>query len=78
MARRAQNMLIGATVGAAIALGLSAATLLLPIELGGYNAWTDPHLVLHNLSAILVRLTVFALAGVALRTLWHRRRRFHR
>jgi len=73
MGRGDQSLIKGAAGGAVFALAVSLATLLLPPEFGGYNAWTDVHLALHNLSAIFVRLVVFALIGAALGGAWQRR-----
>jgi len=40
--------------------------LLLPIELGGYNDWTDPHSVAHNFAAIALRVVLCAIIGGAI------------
>ena len=77
--RRGEPRLIKGTVGGVVvALIISLATLLLPPEFGGYNAWTDVHLVTHNLAAVFVRLVVFALIGAALGGAGHLARRSQR
>jgi fumarate reductase subunit D len=78
MAKREYRMAMSAVVGAVVAGLLSVATLLLPPELGGYNAWNDSHLALHNVAAVLTRIVVFALVGAALAGSWHRRRHTRR
>jgi hypothetical protein len=78
MAWRSSRKIKGMIGGAALAVVASIVTLLLPPEFGGYNTWTDPHLALHNISAILVRLVVFALIGAAVGGAWHWPRRTHR
>ena len=62
--------------GALFALVLSAFALMLPPELGGYNDWSDPHSVVHNIAAIAVRVVLFAIIGGAIGGL--RMRIFHR
>ncbi len=78
MARRGSRVIKGMIGGVVLALVASAVTILLPPEFGGFSAWTDPHLALHNISAILERLVVFALIGAALGGAWHRPRPTHR
>jgi len=78
MVRNGSKMMKGAIGGAIAALVASVVTLLLPPEFGGYNPWTDPHLALHNVAAILVRLVVFALIGAAVGGALHRARHIHR
>ncbi len=78
MTQRSENLAHWAAGGAIAALIIAMLTLLLPPELGGYNAWNDAHLALHNLAAILVRVIVFAMAGAALASAWYRRRRLNR
>lgn len=72
------NSLKWAGTGAILALILSLLTLPLPWSMGGYNDWTDWHLALHNIAAILTRVAVFAAIGAALGgvsgRLCHRRR----
>ena len=75
MARRTSKLAKWAAGGAIIAAILSVLSLLLPAGLGGYNAWNDAHLVIHNLAAILTRIVVFALVGAALAGAWHHNRR---
>ena len=53
---------------------LSLLTFALPPELGGYNDWMDPHLIVHNLVAIATRIIVFATAGAALSGFWNHAR----
>ena len=60
--------------GAIIAGIFSILSLLLPPALGGYNAWNDVHMVVHNLAAILTRVVVFALIGAALTGAWHHKK----
>ena len=60
--------------GAILAAGLSVLSLLLPESLGGYNPWDDPHLVVHNLAAVLIRIVIFAMVGGWLGSVWGRRR----
>ncbi|HEV2547455.1 MAG TPA: hypothetical protein VGU20_08960 [Stellaceae bacterium] len=75
---RRSTTLTWALRGAALAAVLSLLTLVLPPELGGYNAWNDPHLVIHNLAAILTRIAMFALLGAALYGVWHQKHRLKR
>jgi hypothetical protein len=72
---RRSTTLTWASRGAALAAVLSLLTLVLPSELGGYNAWNDPHLVIYNLAAILTRIALFALVGAVLYGVWHQKRR---
>jgi fumarate reductase subunit D len=74
MARRSETLAHWAAGGALIATIVSVLSLLLPPELGGYNGWSDAHLVLHNLAAVLTRIFVFALIGAALTGAWHHSR----
>jgi len=62
------------TSGAIVAAVLSLVSLLLPPELGGYNAWNDLLSILHNIAAVLTRVVVFALVGAALSGAWHHKR----
>jgi len=71
MSRSANSPMGWAVVGAILAGVVSALTFLLPPGLGGYNAWNDAGLVVHNLAAILARIVVFAAAGAALAGAWH-------
>ncbi|HYM02661.1 MAG TPA: hypothetical protein VET85_06915 [Stellaceae bacterium] len=76
MGKRAETSLAWARTAAILALVLSLAALALPVSLGGYNDWSDWHLAVHNLAAILTRIVVFAAVGGALGGLWsHLRRR---
>jgi hypothetical protein len=70
MSRSTNNLTGWAMAGAVIAGMVSALTFLLPPGLGGYNAWSDPDLVVHNLAAIVTRVVVFALAGAAIAGAW--------
>ena len=72
---RPSTTLTWALRGAALAAVLSLLTLVLPPELGGYNAWNDVHLVIHNLAAILTRIVMFALVGAVLYGVWHQKHR---
>lgn len=74
MAQRS-TALIWAWRGAALAAVFSLLALVLPPELGGYNAWNDAHLIIHNLAAILTRIAVFALIGAVLYGVWHQKHR---
>jgi hypothetical protein len=78
MARRIERSLKWAAAAIGIALCLSILALALPERFGGYNDWTDWHLALHNLAAILTRIVVFAGIGATLGEVWHRLRRRHR
>jgi hypothetical protein len=64
-----------AIAGALAAILLSIASLYLPPELGGYVDWEGPHLALHNVAAVLIRVVVFASIGAALAGSWHHHRR---
>ena len=78
MRQRFDKLAHWAAAGAIAAIIISVLTILLPAELGGYNAWNDAHLALHNLAAILVRVIIFAMVGAALASVWHRKRRLNR
>jgi Na+/H+ antiporter NhaC len=78
MNRRSDKLTHWAAGGAIAAIVVSVLTILLPPELGGYNAWNDAHLALHNLAAILVRMIIFAMVGAALASAWCRNRRLNR
>jgi hypothetical protein len=58
--------------GTILALVLSAAALMLPAELSGYNAWDHPSLVVYNLTAIATRVVIVALVAGALGEAWGR------
>jgi hypothetical protein len=70
---RRSTTLTWAFRGAVLATALSVLTLLLPPELGGYNAWNDARFVIHNLAAILTRIAIFALVGAVLYGAWHKK-----
>lgn len=78
MRQRSEKLAHWAGGGAVAAIIIAVLTILLPSELGGYNAWNDAHLALHNLAAILVRVIIFAMVGAALASAWHRKRRLKR
>jgi hypothetical protein len=61
--------------GGFVAVALSVVTLLLPEGYGGYYPWDNAHLTFHNLVAVVVRIVVFAAAGAAIASSWHRKRR---
>ena len=67
--------LVWARSGAIVALVLSAASMLLPAPWGGFGLWSDPHLAVHNVAAILTRIVVFTLVGGLIGSVWARRRR---
>jgi Na+/H+ antiporter NhaC len=75
---RLSTTLAWAACGAAFAVVFSAVALLLPAEWGGYNAWNDPHLITHNVAAILTRVVILAFVGAACGSAWNRKRRFRR
>lgn len=74
MGNNTNDSLRWARNGAIVGAILSLLTLVLPPELGGYNDWMDPHLLIHNLVAIATRIIVFATAGAALSGFWNHAR----
>lgn len=71
MGNNTNDSLRWARNGAIVGAILSLLTFVLPPELGGYNDWMDPHLLIHNLVAIATRIIVFATAGAALSGFWY-------
>jgi hypothetical protein len=74
MRKRAALPLRWARDGALLALALSALALLMPSEWGGYPGWDDAALVIHNLTAIAIRVAILALIGFMLGSFWSRAR----
>jgi hypothetical protein len=71
MVRHPTGLALWTAAGAAVAVAVSVLTLLLPPGLGGYDAWSDPHLFVYNIAAMLTRVAVFALIGATLAGAWH-------
>lgn len=63
--------------GAVVALVLSGVSLFLPEPWGGFSLWSDAHLAVHHVAAILTQIVVFGILGGLLGSLWgrwHRKR----
>lgn len=73
--QRSWSLMNWAAAGAILALAISVASLFLPPEWGGYAPWRSTHLAVPNVSAIVVRIVIFAAIGAALGIACHRTQR---